>query len=107
VDPVLGSLVYQLPGGVTLAYDLRLGRTIARWKGIVEEIHLGDIIEKRDPEKPSFRTSKWPWKLKDAKNSKLPKLPKNCFQLEKVGRHRYPKWPVRNHPQVKLLRNFL
>jgi hypothetical protein len=55
VDPVLGSLVYQLPRGVTLAYDLRLGRTIARWKGIVEEIHLGaqsepfSIIEKLDP----------------------------------------------------------
>jgi hypothetical protein len=57
VDPVLGSLVYQLPGGVTLAYDLRLGRTIARWKGI----DRGDsfwglnqafsIIEVLDPEK--------------------------------------------------------
>jgi hypothetical protein len=32
--PVLGSLVYQLLGGVTLAYDLRLGCMIARWKGI-------------------------------------------------------------------------
>jgi hypothetical protein len=41
VDPILGSLVYQLPGGVTLAYDIRLGHTIARWKGIVNEIHLG------------------------------------------------------------------
>ena len=37
MDPVSGSLVYQLPGGVTLAYDLRLGRTIARWKDISEE----------------------------------------------------------------------
>ena len=44
VDHVLGSLVYQLPGGVTLAYDLSLGRMIAHWKGIVEEIHLGGSI---------------------------------------------------------------
>jgi hypothetical protein len=45
VDPVLGSLVYQLPGGITLAYDLCLGRTIARWKGIIEEIHFGGSIK--------------------------------------------------------------
>jgi hypothetical protein len=94
VDPVLGSLVYQLPEGVTLAYNLRLGRTIARWKGIVEEIHFGgsikpsDIIEKINLEKPSFRPSKWPRKLKTAKNSKLPKLPENCF--EPVGKGGWP-----------------
>jgi hypothetical protein len=41
VDLVLGSLVYQLPGGVTFAYDLRLRHTISRWKGVDEEIHLG------------------------------------------------------------------
>jgi hypothetical protein len=45
VDPVLGSLVYQLLGGVTLAYDLRLGCMIAHWKGIGEEIHFGGSIE--------------------------------------------------------------
>jgi hypothetical protein len=28
--------------GITLAYDLRLGRMIARWKGINEEINFGD-----------------------------------------------------------------
>jgi hypothetical protein len=39
---------------------------IARWKGIVE--------------KPSFGPSKWPQKLKPAKNSKLPKWPENCFE---------------------------
>jgi hypothetical protein len=33
------------------------------------------IIKKLDPERPSFRPSKWPQKLKTAKNSKLPKLP--------------------------------
>jgi hypothetical protein len=33
------------------------------------------IIENINPEKPSFRPSKWPRKLKTAKNSKLPKLP--------------------------------
>ena len=29
----MGSLVYQLPRGITLAYDLCLGCTIAHWKG--------------------------------------------------------------------------
>ena len=43
--PRFGSLVYQLLGGVTLAYDLYLGRKIARWKGIVEEIHFGGSIK--------------------------------------------------------------
>jgi hypothetical protein len=31
-------------------------------------------------EKPSFGPSKWPRKLKPAKNSKLPKWPENCFE---------------------------
>jgi hypothetical protein len=67
---------------------------IARWKGIIEEIHFGgsimplDIIENLYLEKPSFRPSKWPRKLKPAKNSKLPKLPENSFEpVEKGG------WP--------------
>jgi hypothetical protein len=30
-------------------------------------------------QKTSFRASKWPRKLKTAKNSKLPKLPETCF----------------------------
>jgi hypothetical protein len=38
------------------------------------------IIENLDLEKPSFRPSKWPRKLKPAKNSKLPKWPENCFE---------------------------
>jgi hypothetical protein len=39
---------------------------IARWKGIIEEIHLvgsimpSTIIEKIDPEKPSFRPQNGP-----------------------------------------------
>jgi hypothetical protein len=59
---------------------------IARWKGIVEEIHFGGsimslaIIENLDLEKPSFGPSKWPRKLKPAKNSKLPKWTENCFE---------------------------
>jgi hypothetical protein len=63
---------------------------IARWKGIIEEINFGGsmpsaIIEK----KPSFRPSKWPHKLKPAKNSKLPKLAENCFEpVDKGG------WPL-------------
>jgi hypothetical protein len=84
--PRLGKLVHQLPGVVTFAYDLRFRRVIARWKGIVEEIHFGGsimplaIIENLDLEKTSFRPSKWPRKLKPAKNSKLPKWPENCFE---------------------------
>jgi hypothetical protein len=47
-----------------------------------------DIIDKIYPEKYSFRPSKWPHKLKNAKNSKLPKLPENCF--ESVGKGGWP-----------------
>jgi hypothetical protein len=46
------------------------------------------IFEKLDPKKPSFRPSKWTQKLKTVKNSKLSKLPENCFEpIEKGG------WP--------------
>jgi hypothetical protein len=92
--PCLGKLVHQLPGVITFAYDLRFRRTIARWKGIIEEINFGAqpdplaIIEEIYPEKPSFRPSKWPRKLKIAKNSKLPKLPEHCF--EGVGKRGWP-----------------
>jgi hypothetical protein len=67
---------------------------IARWKGIIEEIHFGGSImplainENLYIEKPSFRPSKWPRKLKPAKNSKLPKLPESCF--EPVGKGGWP-----------------
>jgi hypothetical protein len=92
--PRLGKLVHQLPGVVTFAYDLCFRRVIARWKGIIKEIHFGgsimplDIIENLYLKKPSFRPSKWPRKLKPAKNSKLPKLPENCF--EPVGKGGWP-----------------
>ena len=42
--PRLGKLVHQLPGVVTFAYNLRFRRMIARWKGIVKEIHFGGSI---------------------------------------------------------------
>ena len=45
MDPVLGSLVYQLLGGVALACDLHLGNMIARWKGNNEDIHFGGSIK--------------------------------------------------------------
>jgi hypothetical protein len=83
--PRLGKLVHQLPRVVTFAYDLRFRRMIAHWKGIVEEINFGGsimpltIIENLDLEKPSFGPSKWPRKLKTAKNSKLQKFPENLF----------------------------
>jgi hypothetical protein len=38
------------------------------------------IIENLYLEKPSFGPSKWPRKLKPAKNSKLPKLPESHFE---------------------------
>jgi hypothetical protein len=59
---------------------------IARWKGIIEEINSRGsimtlaIIENLYLENPSFGPSKWPRKLKPAKNSKLPKLPENYFE---------------------------
>jgi hypothetical protein len=63
---------------------------MARWKGIVEEIHFGGsnmlstTIKNLDLEKPSFGPSKWPRKLKTTKNSKLSKLSENYF--EPVGK---------------------
>jgi hypothetical protein len=47
-----------------------------------------DIIENLDLEKPSFGPSKWPQKLKPAKNSKLPKWPENYF--EPIGKGGWP-----------------
>jgi hypothetical protein len=89
--PCLGKLVHQLPGVVNFVYDLRFRHMIARWKGIVEEIHFGvsimplTIIQTLDLEKPLFRPSKWSQKLKPAKNSKLPKLSENCFEPVRKG----------------------
>jgi hypothetical protein len=78
-----------------LAYDLRFRHVTARSKGIVKEIHFGgsiiplDIIENLDLQEPSFGPSKWPRRLKTAKNSKLPKLTEKCFEpVEKCG------WPL-------------
>jgi len=66
---------------------------ITRWKYFFEEIHFGGNIEGTFIflpifQKTSFRASKWPRKLKTAKNSKLPKLPENCF--EPVGKGGWP-----------------
>jgi hypothetical protein len=90
--PRLGKLVHQLPGVVTFAYDLRFTSMIARWKGIIKEINFGGsfmpaiIIDNLFLEKPSFRPSKWPRKLKPSKNSKLPKFSENIFEpVEKGG----------------------
>jgi hypothetical protein len=89
--PCLGKLVHQLPEVVTFAYDLRFRHMIARWKGIIEEINFGGsmmplyIIENLYIKKHSFRPSKWPQNLKPAKNSKLPKLSENCFEIVRKG----------------------
>jgi hypothetical protein len=93
--PRLGKLVHQFPGVITFAYDLCFRRMIARWKGIIEEIHFEGsiinfyIIENLYLKKTSFRPSKWPRKLKPAKNSKLPKLPENYFEPVREGG-----WPL-------------
>jgi hypothetical protein len=70
---------------------------ISCWKGIIEEIHFGgsiiplDIIEKLDSEKPSFRASKWPRKLKLLKIVNCQNCQKTILsELEKVGGHSYP-----------------
>jgi hypothetical protein len=70
---------------------------ISHWKGIIEEIHFWGssmplaIVEKIDPEKPSFRPSKWPRNLKLLKIVDSQNYQKNVLsQLEKVGGHRYP-----------------
>jgi hypothetical protein len=52
-----------------------------------------DIIENLYLKKPSFGPSKWPRKLKTAKNSKLPKLPENYF--EPIGKGGWP--PISTH----------
>jgi hypothetical protein len=95
--PRLGKLVHQLPGVVTFAYDLRFRRVIARWKGIVEEIHFGgsimtlDIIEHLHLKKPSFRPSKWPQKLNLLKIVNCQNCQRTILsQSEKVGGHQYP-----------------
>jgi hypothetical protein len=53
-----------------------------------DRLEPSTIIENLDPEKQSFRPSKLPPKLKTTKNSKLPKLPENCF--EPVGKGGWP-----------------
>ena len=88
--PCLGKLLHQLPEVVTFAYDLHFRRMVARWKGIIEEIHFGGNIKGNSIflsifPKMSFRASKWPQKLKTAKNNKLPKLPENCFEPIRKG----------------------
>jgi hypothetical protein len=47
-------------------------------------LHIENLFSR----KTSFRASKWPRKLKTAKNNKLPKLPENCFEL--VGKGGWP-----------------
>jgi hypothetical protein len=70
---------------------------IARWKGIVEEIHfVGSmmplaIIEHLDLKKTSFRPSKWPQKLNLLKIVNCQNCQKTILsQSEKVGGHQYP-----------------
>jgi hypothetical protein len=49
------------------------------------------IIDNLDPEKTSFRPSKWPQKLKLLKIVNCQNCQKIVLsQLEKVGGHRYP-----------------
>jgi hypothetical protein len=61
------------------------------------------IIENLYLKKPSFRPSKWPRKLKPAKNSKLPKLPENCF--EPVGKGGWPPISTWIKEEISILLN--
>jgi hypothetical protein len=69
---------------------------IARWKGIIEEIHFGgsimplDILRISIPKNLHLGPQNGP-EVKTAKNSKLPKLPENCF--EPVGKGGWPPYP--------------
>ncbi len=82
--PRLHKLVHQLLGVITFAYNLCFRCVIERWKGIVEEIHfLGSIMPMYIIEKLKMAPE-----VKNDKNSKLPKLPENCFEL--VGKGRWP-----------------
>jgi hypothetical protein len=44
-----------------------------------------DIIEVLDPEKTSFRPSKWPQKFRNRKTAKNSKLPEDCFEPVGIG----------------------
>jgi hypothetical protein len=58
------------------------------------------IIEELDLEKPSFRPSKWPRKLKLLKIVNCQNCQKTVLsQLEKVGGHRYPSGSRVSHGQ--------
>jgi hypothetical protein len=81
---------------------------IARWKGITEEIHFGGsitplvIIEKINLENPSFRPSKWPWKLKLLKIVNCQNCQKTVLsQLESVGGHQYPPGSIKIQQETK------
>ena len=105
--PHLGKLVHQLLRVATFTYNLYFRCMIAHWKGIIEEINFGGNIKGTSIflpifPKTSFRASKWPWKLKNAKNSKLPKLLENYF--EPVGKGGWPPistWITSRHPKYQ------
>ena len=86
----LDKLVHQLPGVVTFAYDLCFRRMIACWKGIIDEIHFRQNIEGTSilqtffPKRHHLGLKTAP-EVKTAKNSKLPKLPENCFEPDGKG----------------------
>jgi hypothetical protein len=43
------------------------------------------MIEMLDPEKTSFRPSKWPQKFRNQKTTKSDKLLEDCFELVGIG----------------------
>jgi hypothetical protein len=73
--PRWGKLVPQLLRVVIFAYDLHLGRTIARWKGIEEDINLRGSIRSLGYYLGARSQESVVWALKMA-----PKVqkPKNC-----------------------------
>ena len=90
--PWSGKLVTQLPGGITFAYDLRLGHSRDRWKGHteeynaeIEEKYLSQIYfssyPKRCPKKHRLGPQNNPGCFGHEKLPKKLPIWNNCFEL--------------------------
>jgi hypothetical protein len=77
-----------LGGILIIAVALIVGIVVYRKKFRRKEGVAAKSSGMKTNQKTLFRPSKWPQKLKTAKNSKLPKLRENCFEL--VGKGGWP-----------------
>ena len=73
--PRSGKLVFQLPEGVTFAYDICLGHLRDCWKGLAKEYNSGIgpgyafvyLLGRCEAKKMSFNASKWHRKFRTRK----------------------------------------